>query len=340
MKKYILLPGVSILLTVFIIELISYIIIHARNYIHYDDYIIAAPGLTSDANMGFVPKKNISSYRYRKFPDGTPIFQYTFKTDQYGRRTVDDNYKYSKTKPHLILFGGSNTWGGGLNDEETLQYFLGKKIPGYNLYNYAVEGYGPQHVLALLEKEDISSQVDSDRGIAVYVLIHHHVLRAIGSTHSFWIFSSPYYNLDENGLHRKGSFESGRPFITGIYKTFLLCKKFSNALKLLNADIPLKVTEKHIRLTAEIITEAKKKYEQKFNGRFYVLMHPLSVSLPNMSLEHFENLIHLLEENGITVLRYPVEIKDSYFISNDTHPTGEFNKILANKLADSILSLN
>lgn len=75
----------------------------------------------------------------RSFSNGTLIWNHSFSTDQYGRRII--NQKYFQNNSHLILFGGSVAFGVGLEDNETLQYFLSENLTEYDLYNYAVWGH-------------------------------------------------------------------------------------------------------------------------------------------------------------------------------------------------------
>ncbi|MHA2131433.1 MAG: hypothetical protein ACW99L_15825 [Promethearchaeota archaeon] len=324
----------SILVILFLIESISFLIINFsdNSRLVEDGEIIeiSTPSLPTekDDDFGWMLKKNYHGNAYKAYSNGKVIYNASYSIDQYRRRRV--NQKYIQNNSHLILFGGSYTFGRGLNDKGTLQYMFKEGLPGYNIYNYGVSGYGPHQTLALLEGERLPLEGDSKRGLAIYIFIRHHIHRAIGDTSTSWGYNSPFYYLDKNGqLQRKGSFHSGRPTKTKIYRVFLRVKEKSNFLKLIDLNFPLKISESDVRLTYEILAESKKRYEEKFNGTFFVLIHPL----PHQD-ENTKHLIKLLEENNINILDYPIENPDQYEIlpGVDNHPNAKFNKFLSDKL--------
>jgi hypothetical protein len=290
----------------------------------------------ADDSLGFRLKENYSYNALKVFPNGTIIFNATQTTDRYGRRII--NQKYKQNNSHLILFGCSNTFGSGLNDNETLAYDLAKELPEYNIYNYAVSGYGPQQMLAILEKGNLPNEVmSSNENIAIYIFIGDHFNRAIGSTRADWTIKSnssfPYYHLDKKGiLHRDGSFETGRPITTKIYQNFLKFKEKSVFLKFFDINLPLTESKKDVQLTYKIIAESKRLYEQQFNGTFYVVIHPLSIHS-----EQENYLIDLLKKNNITVLYYSIDNKNGeYEIAGDVHPNARLNEILAPMIANDL----
>jgi hypothetical protein len=322
----------SMILIVFSIELISFIIINSYSESKYDpDFDKIKINLyksgEKDDNLGYVLKKRYTGNALKSFSNGSLIYNVTYSTDQYGRRNV--NQKYIHNNSHILLFGGSFTFGEGLNDNETLQYMLGKGLPEYNIYNYGVYGYGPHQMLALLESERLLQEVKSSKGLAFYIYMWRHIQRSIGSTTEPQ-YGAPFYYLDNTGtLQRKGSFISGRPVKTKIYRIFLKVKDKSNFLKLIGLHFPIKISDKDIRLTYEIIAHSKKRYEEQFNGTFYVLIHPSYMD------ENAEKLISLLETNNVDVLNYHIEnyqVRRQYVIPGDGHPNAKLNIFLSEKL--------
>lgn len=287
--------------------------------------------LKEDTDMGYVLEPNFVQRAFKKSADGKIFYDVTYTTDAHGRRTTHE--VYTDTYPHLILFGCSLTYSEGLNDNETLSHLLARNLPGYNIYNYAVRGYGPQHTLALLESRKLPREVKSSKGVAAYVFTPSHVSRAIGSSWCSWIFGSPYYYLERNGrLCRRGSFTTGRPLITALYKVFLGLKKRLSFLKIIDLNLPFRISKNDIRLTSEIIAESKRLYEQQFDGAFYVIIHPLLADS-----KVCDPLIAFLKKKNIRVLAYePIRDSGGYCFTSDGHPNGKLNNILAKKLAKDV----
>ena len=321
--------AVSIITVVFLAEITSHLIIKMRQAAIFSQYSrkieISLYDAGKDGNLGYVLKKNNSHHALKLFPDGTPIYNVTYTTDKFGRRTVGQ--KYLPQNRHLILFGCSIAYAEGLNDRETLQYMLGEKMPGVNVYNYAVYAYGPQQMLALLETGRLPAEVESNAGRAVYIYYNSHIDRATGSMRAPWTYDFPYYRMNKDGrLERRGSFVTGRPLITRIYKFFDILKYKSAFLRLVNFSLPIRVSRQDIRLTAEIIKEARRQYERQFRGKFYVLIYPLE-----KEDERVKKLRSILELSGITVLYYPLE-GEEYVINGDYHPNARLNEFLTNSL--------
>lgn len=301
-------------------------ILNRSQFVTNDLYADAEP----DRNFGYVLKKDTSTHAVKSYKDGTPIYDVVYTTDQYRRRTVQQ--AYLPTNKHLILFGCSFAFGEGLNDQETLQYQLQQHLSGYNIYNYAVHGYGPQQMLALLESAKLPQEVESKVGDAVYVLVlPTGIQRLMGSLETDWVYDFPYYFLDKNQqVVRKGNFLSERTLQTYIYQTANTIRKKSPFLQLLNVSLP--ISHDDILLMYKTITKSQLLYEQQFHGRFIVLIHPFSVQTKE-SME----LIQLLEANNIEVIQYKMhDALSTYKISGDGHANKKMNQELASYMASVV----
>ena len=325
-----------IITLVFSIEMISFIVLKSSKNFSPETISNDCNGLEQNKDRGYVFKKNYVCNHIMSLDNGSIIFNVNLTTDPQGRRIVYS--KYSKNKPHLLFFGCSITFGYGLEDNETLPYMISKSLPGYNIYNYAVSGYGPQHMLALLENGHLSKEVESKNGIAIYVFITSHVDRAIGSSFCDWIYTSPYYFLDGNGkLQRDGSFITGRGIITSVYILFSTLKSKSSFLRLINLNLPPRFSKKDVLLTYEIIARSKSLYEEQFNGTFYVLIHPYHLDTPQ-NKKVLNILTNLFEKNNITALDYSSMIPDleGYRIPIDGHPNVELNRLVSDRLIEDL----
>jgi hypothetical protein len=321
---------ITALILILPVELASFLILKNR----HKDY---PPGenltaVETDDYMGYVLKKNTKHRAIKSFPDGRVVYDVLYTADRHRRRDIGQEYK--EGNPHLILFGCSFVYGQALADKDTLQYMLAEGLPGYNVYNYGVPAYGPQHMLALLEKGDLPSQVESERGLAVYTFYPHQVYRAIMSTRVPMLFSSPYYYLDSRGILQRGkSFAEARPITSCIYRAFLKLQQISNFIKLTRLNLPPKMSKKDIYLTSRIILEAKRLYEKQFDGKFYVLIHPFY----SEQKKRIRLMTEFLENGGIKVLYYhhPGNMED-FTVKHDGHPNAEINKFLADELKGSL----
>jgi len=283
-------------------------------------------GFEYDRDLGRVLKKNDKRHASKFFSNGTVIYDVTYTTDELGRRTVGQ--EYLTANKHLILFGCSWAFGEGLNDQDTLQYMLGENLFRYNVYNYAGPGYGPQNMLALLETKRLPLEVRSNKGAAIYYFGIWDFDRAAGERRSGWVYDFPCYRLNKDGrLEREDFFRTKKPFITDIYKFLDELENTFSLFKLINFKLLPKPSRQEIRLTAEIIKEARKQYKNQFDGEFYVLINPLEHK-NDLSVKE---LIGMLEESGVKVLYFPLE-GNGYVISSDGHPTARLNQFLTNNL--------
>ncbi len=154
---------------------------------------------------------------------------------------------------------------------------------------------------------------------------------------AFWIYDAPYYYLNsQDKLIRKGSFVTGRPFVTQTYKWFNELKKKSYFLKRVNAHIPFKLRKKDAELTARVLIESGKIYKKQFHRRFFVLFHP-GWDLNKAEDRMFYGTIHsALKEAEIEILDYSaltITDEDVINILCDQHPSGKISQQLASLIA-------
>ncbi len=186
-------------------------------------------------------------------------------------------------------------------------------------------------MLAILERENFSEEIENKEGAAIYLYMSDHVGRVLPDMRQAIRNDAPYYYLNkENEIVSGGFFSTGRPFVTHFYK---LLKK-SYFVNYLGINLP-KRSKEQTYLMFKIIEQSRKAYDSRFNGTFYVLIHPLSF-IP----EEADYLSSLLSEVNITVLRYsdyPIAFPDHYVVPGDDHPNKELNKLLANYIEDSLM---
>jgi hypothetical protein len=288
---------------------------HAQAFFQRDDWL----GYT------LVPDTRVVASRKE---EDEVLYEVVYSIDEYRRRVTP--IEYLEPDPHFILFfGGSYTFGEGVNDNETMPYYVSQLAPKYKSYNYGVGGYGPQHMLAKLQSEGITTEIDESRGILVYTFIGEHIGRAIGSMgiHNQRGDVMPYYFINADGeLIRRGNFVSGRPLVALLYS---IAGK-SQTLKYFHIDFPLSTRTQDLETTARIFEESRNVYREKFDSdEFYILIYP-GLGAPE--------LIPYLETAGINYLDY----SDLPYIHNDDfwlgegHPSAKAHKIVAEKLVQDL----
>jgi hypothetical protein len=229
----------------------------------------------------------------------------------------------------MLFFGGSYTFGEGVNDNETMPSYVSQLAPKYKSYNYGVGGYGPQHMLAKLQSEEMTTEIDENQGVLIYTFIYEHVDRAIGSMviHNQRGDVMPYYFINTSGeLVRRGNFVSGRPLVALLYAI----AGQSQTLKYSHVDFPPSTRDQDLETTVRIFEEARNVYREKFSSdEFYILIYP-GLGAPE--------LIPYLETAGLNYLDYSnlPNIHNNDFWLGEGHPSAKAHKIVAEKLVQDL----
>ena len=261
---------------------------------------------------------------------GKVIYHATASTDAFGRRLTPVDHVEQRHR-FLLFFGCSMTFGLGVNDDETMPFYVGQYATHYRPYNYGVSGYGPNHLLAQLQHRDLTKEIQETEGIAVYTFIDHHIPRVIGTMwlYNLWERHAPFYTLEAHDrLVHRGDFTSGRPLLSFLY--WVLGK--SQILQYYNINFPVRIREEHVRLTARIIAEARTAFQQQFpHAAFYVLLYP--------GVSRGPDLIPYLAQAGVKYLDYAHLIDwphPEFTLADGAHPTAQGHRVVAAQLAKDL----
>lgn len=262
------------------------------------------------------------------------IYESTVTTDSFGRRIIPGSNN-KESDAFLAFFGDSFTFGDGVNDDETLPYFISKLLPKYLVYNYGVGGYGPQHTLAKIEGGNLHQEIGAKKGIGVYLYIDGHVGRAVYGMRSGWVQRSPYYELaNDDSLIRKGNFHTSNPITYTLYQDLFMKSAF---LSLLGFNPPY-IGTKEILFTCRILNESKNRFAQQFPiSNFIVIFHP-------GQNKYAQTLKNCFNEKGINYLDYSeMPWPEQYRIPFDGHPNARghqyFAELIAPQLREAIKQL-
>jgi hypothetical protein len=283
-----------------------------------------------DENLGYAPKPGIRTVA-RKHVNGDLVYEVDYEIDGYGRRATPLSPPPGERTRFLLFFGGSCTFGEGLEQDQTLPYLVARQSPGHRPYNYGFHGYGPQQLLANLESGRLSQEVDEEAGTLVYLFIDSHVNRAIGSmvVYNGWAYATPNYVLDASGeLSRRGTLTTGRPLRSLLYS--ILGR--SHLLGHFRVELPPRITDRHVDLTARVFARSAALFRRTFGPqRFVVVMFPgsnlagrLGRALDGLGVEHLD-YSDLLDYS-----------EPGYHIPHDWHPTALTNQIIADRFVEDL----
>jgi hypothetical protein len=122
--------------------------------------------------------------------DGEEIYRVTYTIGADGFRLTPGNPDDGPTD--VNFFGGSFTFGEGLQDDETLPYYFQRFSGTRRVKNYGFHGHGPHHVLALLEGNSTGAAK-----LNFLLTGPYHADRT--SCAAIWTAGHPRYVLDADG---------------------------------------------------------------------------------------------------------------------------------------------
>jgi hypothetical protein len=160
--------------------------------------------------LGYRPRKNTVVDSRKYFKDEL-VYDVTYSIDANGLRIAPPVTPGSGERC-ILFFGGSFTFGEGVEDDTTTAYQVGQRLEGrYRIFNFGFHGYGPHQMLSALESGLAKSISSCNARYVIYLVLVEHVQRPAGL--ALWDLEGPRYLLAANGVERDGSlFEnSGLP---------------------------------------------------------------------------------------------------------------------------------
>ena len=110
-----------------------------------------------------VKRKSKDSLTY----PGKIVYEANYSFDSYGLRTTPLNHIPNR-KPS-IFFGDAQTFGEGLNDNQTLPSFFQTNSEKFNSFNYGFPGHGPTNMLGWLRTFEFQSKFRNVEGEIFYI---------------------------------------------------------------------------------------------------------------------------------------------------------------------------
>ncbi len=336
-RKRILFNGSAIFIAIFIFEIYS----HIKNADHinnnasfsgsfYDTALVSG----KKVGVGYGPKADTSFQvtATRKNNDST-IYEVKYSLKE-GRRTIPNNNDSSKKS--LYFLGGSHVFGDGLNDDQTLPYFINAHANNkYNISNYGFSGYGTHQALKLVETSILNQEniKTSSQSCAIYSFIPAHFRRAAG--HVIWDPNGPLYEFENNELLFKGSFNENR-LVKDNYVTKRVKTIWENSYLFKSIFSP-NVKEKDVIRVSEMINVMNVRLKEQ-NIRFIVVLGRTDFENEHEQKLHKELNNHQIEHYFVSSI-IPNFNEPDYTIVGDGHPNEKYNSALAQFIVDKLSKL-
>lgn len=281
--------------------------------------------------LGFSPKPNTQKKVSKLYKTRT-IYDVVYTTENGRRITPKGN-----TDDSLVFFGGSYTFGEGVNDEESMPYVVGKQT-GYTIFNFGFSGYGPHQMLAAIENNMVANTVEN-RPVKhiIYQAMLGHTRRVQGKT----LFSNvgPRYVFGQDNIVVQDGFFNN-------YKGNWILKKTNNFLKksklymVLRKQIVTSDTDLFLGIVGKTHTLLRQKYP---NSTFHVIIwdghtdngqrHRKFIAITK-SLEKHNIPYHLITE---MIPNYEKH-QQKYHIEIDGHPSALAHAEIASYVTNSIVN--
>ncbi len=252
-----------------------------------------------DKDLGYKPRPS-TLIRAKKKTNDKLIYDadYTFTSD--GLRTTKSN---NQSKCSFLFFGGARVFGEGLADIQTLPYQFSSKLNyNFNVLNYAFQGYGPHHMLRMLETGD---SVESEGKIEVifYLLTPNDINKITGNLEHFR--RGPKYIIKNGEVKYAGD-------LTGVGGIFNSPYDFKNSVisisrhsQLINLVLKYIIDDaaekngKHHDLLSNIIIETNRFAREKYNSKLLIILNNGDNVKNNLRINLAANNIDYIETSDL-----------------------------------------
>ena len=302
---------------------VTYIIIFSRSQ-HNTKVIVSGSEHISDSILVYTYPANGKRHEIIITNNDTVVnAEYNF--DSLSRRQMPER---SNAKRATLFFGCSYTFGDGVSDRETLPYHYYINDSSENVYNYAIDGWGPQQTFSLMRSAKIRNEVVGDTVTGIYVFIDDHLRRVICDKHhvNTWTKNFACYGLEHDSLIYRGTFASVFPARLKLFNILAETKVFDGF------DIPIRFTDESYRITTELIRQSALAFHQQFRqGEFYVVIYPGQDA----------KIAAYLQRAGIKTIDLSLFFKEPYkmLIPNQGHPWPHAYELVAGEVYRQINSI-
>ena len=296
----------------------------------YDDSKISVEYKKNNKKTKFI--QSINGIGYRAYPGNYDVTKfldkkeliydvsYSIGSDGYRADISDDSFD-------AYMYGGSFTFGEGLNDNETLSAHLYNKYK-VNTKNMGLNGYGLNHALF-----NITSNKTILNSTIILLTFPAHALRS--SCKPAYSKGSPLYKKVGNDIVYMGSCPFGSLFFKVIRKSYIY-KLVQDAIYDKNI-----ITDADIDLYISIINEIYKNAQDNNSHLIIAFIKAPESQLANTSWtnESIKSKLSLLSDDVVDVsLSNDMDFLDKKYKLHefDSHPSSQANMIRADLLFEKI----
>ena len=172
------------------------------------NFSYATPAYWQLGPFGSQPRPGVFESR-KVTGDGKVVYQATYSIGEDGFRItpmygwVPRSNGDQTSKPRVNFLGDSFTFGEGVNDQQTMEYFYGALGEGRGkpvlVKNYGVHGWGMHQALAILQ-----SDLDTSASLQFALTSPWHASRSACA--DFYSLGSPKYLLQDDGLVKRSGY--------------------------------------------------------------------------------------------------------------------------------------
>ncbi|MGE4158378.1 MAG: hypothetical protein AB7F75_04700 [Planctomycetota bacterium] len=299
--------------------------------------------------LGHCPTPGKSTRCLSYLHSDTLDWEALYTIDAEGRRLTVGQPPKEKGQDTIALVGCSNTFGHGVNDDETIASVLQTRVP-QRVENLGVNAYGPSEVLNLLKGLEPRFHLDPEAKVkdVVYFFIPHHFYR-----HPF----SPSWNyrLSEGALFYRLKDGGIEPFVfsrppsgdPGAFAAFgsTFWNQHTRLSKFTRLPPPQgEVDPAWVELTARLVCEMRRVCSEPWGARFHMVV--LGYHDQVRHEENIRALIEKLASRGVDVWDFrhlcgdvndPVNL-DAHFDITSRHLTALHARKVGQELAQRLTS--
>ena len=283
--------------------------------------------MRTDTILGYEPIAN-NAVRSVKATEDTLVYDVTYSIDPTGLRVSPD----ANAQPQgcILFFGGSYTFGEGVEDWEAMPFQVGEKTAGaFQIYNFGISGHGPHQMLAAIEFGLVEDRVDCDVTHIVYQAIQEHIRRV--SPGVSWGLWGPKYVIQDGEVVYIGRFSSTERLAE-------LKRRLSNS-ELYRRLRERNLTETNLATYFGVVEKSQKLLSEQYpNSQFHILLWNHAQDTHRLMSEKFAAQQWQIHSSDAFLPQF-AENRAAYQISPavDNHPTGETHSIIAEYVVTEIL---
>jgi hypothetical protein len=284
------------------------------------------PYYREDRDLGYAPRPGIR-VQARKYHKADVVYDVVYRIDGHGLRQIPNAIQ--GTGCPVLFFGGSLTFGEGVDDEQTMpSTFLKASHRQFQVYNFGFHGYGPHQMLRALEVGRVEQIVHDRPTVVVYQGIEGHVARAAGKVQ--WDLFGPRYQISGDTVEFTG------PFHGTAYRAMHETLKWSVLFRFLETRLIERPPDSHdIATYVHILERVRNIVEEKYGARFVIVFWDKGAGV-QLSAQVFAEL----RDRGFEVLPVSAILQDvearriAYVLSEyDPHPNAHAHALLGEYLA-------